>query len=151
MRRTWLIGVAAVGLFAGVLADVVWAAAGYDLTCLNKNCGYTGNCQLGPIRICDSIDGYCAACGKWVNLRWRRAGEQPPAPLGKVWVAETGKTVPVYACPNCKGPFLPVTQADMLKESKYAPKGTLGERDSLMRCPKCGEPSLKMKMTIAVD
>jgi hypothetical protein len=150
MRRTWMMALAAVVL-GGIVVGVAWAASGYDLTCLNKACGYKGKCMLGPLMMADSIDGYCTACDKWVNVRWKRQGEKAPAPIGKIWVAETGKTMPVYACPTCKGPFLPVTEADSAKESKYAPKGTLGEMEHIMRCPKCGEPSLKMRMTIAAD
>ena len=150
MRRTWVMIVAAV-LFGVLVAGVVWAATGYQLECLNPKCGYKGECALGPTKLMDSIDGYCASCGKWVNLRWKRQGEEAPKPLGKVWVAETGKTLPVYPCPHCKGPFLPVTEADMLKESKYAPKGSLHEGESLMHCPKCGEPSLKMKLHMFID
>ena len=110
------------------LAGVAWAATGYNLQCLNKDCGYTGKCVLGPTKLMDSIDGYCPACDKWVNLRWKRDGEKPPAPLGKVWVAETGKTLPVYACPNCKGPLLPVTENDKVKDSKYAAGLKAGRR-----------------------
>ena len=151
MRRTWIIGLVAAGLLGAALVGMVWAATGYELKCLNKDCGYTGKCSLGPSKLMDSIDGYCVACDKWVNIRWKREGEKPPAPLGKVWVSATGKTLSVYACPTCKGPFLPVTDADMLTESKYAPKGKLGDGESLMRCPKCGEPSLKMKVEMFLD
>ena len=150
MRRTRMIVAAAV-ILAGLVVGVVWAATGYDLVCLNKDCGYKGTCQLGPTKLMDSIDGYCPACGKWVNIRWKRDGEKPPAPLGKVWVAATGKMMPVYACPNCKGLFLPVTEADFLTESKYAPKGSLGPNDRLMRCPICGQPSLRMTVSMFLD
>jgi hypothetical protein len=149
MRRTWMIGLVATGLCGAALVGIVWAANGYSLKCLNKDCGYTGECTLGPLMVMDSIDGYCAACDKWVRLTWRvRAGKAEPAPkpLGKVWDASTGRTLTLYACPTCKGPFLPVTREDMLKSSKYVPEGTLGHGDALMRCPKCGEPSLKMKL-----
>jgi hypothetical protein len=151
MRRTWMIGLVAAGLCGAALVGVVWAANGYSLKCLNKDCGYTGECMLGPLMVMDSIDGYCAACNKWVRLEWKRGKEDAPKPLGKVWDAATGKTLAVYACPTCKGPFLPVTRADMLTESKYAPKGTLGHGDALMRCPKCGEPSLKMTLGEIAD
>ena len=150
MRRTWMM-MAAMAMLGGALAGVAWAATGYNLQCLNKDCGYTGKCLLGPTKLMDSVDGYCPACAKWVNVRWKRDGEKAPAPIGKVWVAETGKTLPVYACPTCKGPFLPVTEADMLKESKFAPKGTLGESDLLMHCPKCGQPSLRMRTEMFLD
>jgi hypothetical protein len=150
MHRTWLIGFVVAGLFVGVLIGVACAATGYSLTCLNKDCGYKGECKMGPTKLMDSVDGYCAACDKWVNLRWKRDGEKAPAPLGKVWVPATGKTLEVYACPTCKGPFLPVTAADQCDGSKYAPK-VAGEQDPMMRCPKCGEPSLRMHVRMFLD
>jgi hypothetical protein len=151
MRRTWMIGLVAAGLGGAALVGVVWAATGYSLKCLNKDCGYTGECMLGPTMSKDSLDGYCSACTKWVRLTWQHPGGEAPKPLGKVWSATTGKTLPVYACPTCKGPFLPVTRDDMLKGSKYTPEGTLGQGESLMHCPKCGEPSLKMKAAVFKD
>jgi hypothetical protein len=143
MRRIKIL--ALVGAIGLALAGAVWGSASFDLKCLNKNCNYKGFCWLGGIMMSECIDGYCVACDRWVRLEWPRKDGKAPDPLGKVWMAEIGKTLPVYACPHCKGPFLPVTASDMLKESKYAPPGTLGPTEFLIRCPKCGEPSLKME------
>jgi predicted RNA-binding Zn-ribbon protein involved in translation (DUF1610 family) len=151
MRRTWLIGLTLVGLCGAVLVGVAWAATIYRLECLNAKCGYKGQCELGGLMRSDSIDGYCVACGKWVRLVWNRKDGKAPEPLGKVWVAETGKTLPVFACPNCKGPFTPVTEDDMVKESKYKVGQKVEPNDRFMHCPKCGEPSLKMKAEIFAD
>jgi hypothetical protein len=150
MSRTWVM-VVAVAVLGGLLVGVVWAATGYKLECLNAKCGYKGECQLGPTKLMDSIDGYCAACDKWVNLRWKRAGGEAPKPIGKVWAPDTGKTISVYACPNCKGPFAPVTDEDVVKETKYATGGKPAAGERFMHCPKCGEPSLKMQTHMFLD
>jgi hypothetical protein len=148
MQRTLMIVLAA-AVIGGAAVGVVWAATGYNLKCLNPKCDYTGKCVLGPTKLMDSVDGYCASCGKWVNLRWKRAGGEAPKPIGKVWAAETGKTLPVYACPNCKGPFLPVTEDDKVKNSKYG--AGLKEGEFLLHCPKCGEPSLMAHLEMFLD
>jgi hypothetical protein len=155
MQRT-LLAISAVAMLGIMVVGAAWAANGYQLECLNLKCGYKGECTLGPLMAADSIDGYCAACNKWVRLEWRtrvavEQKENPPTPLGKVWSAETGKTVTVYGCPNCKGPFVPVTQKDFVKDSPYAKGVKLGTGDGFMHCPKCGEPSLKMHLYAIED
>ena len=151
MRRTLVIGLVTAGLCGAALVGVVWAATFYKLECLNAKCAYKGQCELGGLFNSDSLDGYCTSCGKWVRVLWNRKGGKAPDPLGRVWVAETGKTLPVYACPTCKGPFLPVTDDETVKDSKYADGLKLGGSDRIMHCPRCGEPSLKMKAEIFSD
>jgi hypothetical protein len=148
MRRV-LIAVAAAMILGGAAIGVAWAATGYNLKCLNPKCGYAGKCVMGPTKLMDSVDGYCVACDKWVNVRWKRNGGEAPKPLGKVWSAETGKTLPVYACPNCKGPFLPMTEDDKVKDSKYG--AGLKENEFILHCPKCGEASLKATLEMFLD
>jgi len=151
MRRTWLIGLTLVGLCGAVLVGVVWAVTYYKLECLNAKGAYKGACELGGGFTFDSLDGYCVSCGKWVHVTWDHKGGKASDPLGKVWVAETGKTMPVYTCPTCKGPFLPVTGDETVKDSKYAEGQKLGRNDRIMHCPRCGEPSLKMKVEVFSD
>lgn len=151
MRRMLMIGLVAAGLCGAALVGVVLAGTYYKLECLNAKCAYKGECQLGGGFTFDSLDGYCVSCGKWVRVKWDRKGGKAPDPLGKVWVAETGKTMPVYACPTCKGPFLPVTGNEAVKDSKYAEGQKLGGSDRILHCPKCGEPSLWMHAEVFFD
>jgi hypothetical protein len=152
MRRAGMIGLAVVGLSLGVLiGGLAWAGSACNLECLNAKCGYKGKCELGGGFAFNSLDGYCVSCGEWVRITWDRKTGKAPTPLGQVWVAETGKTMPLYPCPSCKGPFLPVTVNDRVKDPKYTRDPKWPWDEWFMHCPKCGEPSLRVRVTVNAD
>ena len=141
-------------------AAAVYAAQGLSMKCqaepekdpatgkVSKTCGYEAEVTFGGGMMFDQITGYCRHCKKFVYLQWTRENApdelkarmkfQPkPEPLGELWDSSTGKIMTVYACPHCKGPFLPIKSADDLKY-----------------CPACNKPHFavdKSKPEMAID
>ena len=121
-------------------ALLCWAAGLYagkqvEFICKNRACGLKEEVTFGGgFRFCQ-ITGWCVACKKFVYLTWDRPAEgkggktapskaqQEPKPIGKVWVASAGKMAEIYACPDCRGPFLPIASPE-----------------EMTACPKCGKP-----------
>jgi hypothetical protein len=139
-------------------AAAVYAAQGLAMKCqaepeknpatgkAERPCGYESEVTFGGGMMFEQITGYCRHCKKFVYLQWTRenlpAGVdikavRRPEPLGEVWDSATGKIMTVYACPTCKGPFLPIKNADELK-----------------CCPVCNKPHFavdKSKPEMAID
>ena len=120
--KPWLIAASLL-----VVASLVWAGTSGKFTCHNPRCGYQEQVSFGGGFRFHQITGYCVHCQKFVYLSWSRprgeAGADPgkaPKPIGKIWDPGSGRTLEIYACPTCSGPFS-VTKAEDMKH-----------------CPKCG-------------
>lgn len=134
------------------MAFTAEAGDGYPMKCGGegadaKGCGYEEMVTFGGGMAFMALTGYCPACEKFVHLHWTRKGSPlvkpgdkvtpPPKPLGKVWDAATGRTLTIYACPHCKGPFAEIKS---IKE--------------LTHCPKCNGGHFKIdksKPRLAID
>ncbi len=115
--RTWIAS------FGMIVLIVTVAFAGMAMTMRCKNCGFSSRVNFGGGFRFEQVTGYCVHCEKFVYLSWKR-GEEKPGPLSEVWDSSTGKTIPLYKCPQCSKPF-------MLLQSE------------LKHCPKCGKPTLE--------
>lgn len=136
-------------LLAGLIAivTVVYAGESFKMKCTAAGCGYTSQVTFGGGMAFEQLMGYCRKCNTFVHLSWTREGSPlvgpndkiipPPNPLGKVWDAKTGRTLTIYACPHCSGPFVHIRNPDELKH-----------------CPACSKPGFIMDDTepmIAID
>jgi hypothetical protein len=134
----------AAALIGFVAVAVALAGTMYNVACGNKDCGYRVELGLGGTMLQEVKAGWCVNCQDFVAVGWTRPdtgrrmpGEKPipeVKPVGKVWLPTTGQVKPLYPCPKCKGPFLPI---DSIEELKC--------------CPKCGKPSIKAERTIMYD
>lgn len=112
-------------------ATALWAGKQVEMRCGNPKCGFHEEVGFGGGWRFAQITGWCSKCDKFVYLTWDReqkaqgqASKSPaPKPIGTIWFPDTGKTADLYACPDCKGPFLPIAGPEVLKT-----------------CPKCGKP-----------
>lgn len=135
MNRSKMV-ISAVAFMMG--ATMALAGDGYPMKCMDgkdaegkavKGCGYEQMVTFGGGMMFDKLTGYCTTCEKFVALTWTREGSPllkedakivpPPKPLGKVWDSSTGRTLTLYACPHCKGPFAEIKS---VKELKHCPK-----------------------------
>jgi len=139
-RGVWL----GVGIVA-LAAAVALGGTMYNVVCANKDCGYKVELGLGGTMLQEAKTGWCVNCQDFVAVGWTRpdAAERMPAteprvpeikPIGKVWLPTTGQVKPLYPCPKCKGPFLPI---DSIEELKC--------------CPKCRKPTVSAQRTIMYD
>ena len=134
----------ALALAAGValLASAGWVLSGtlYKLQCSDKECGHTAELGLGGTMLAVHKTGFCVNCGDFVAVGWDRprdgvAPKNPEIkPVGQVWLPMTGQVKPLYPCPKCKQPFLPI---DSIEELKC--------------CPKCKKPTLTAKVSVMYD
>jgi hypothetical protein len=128
------------GLSVLASASIVLAGTLYKLQCSDKDCGYKGEIGIGGSRLQVQKTGFCVNCGDLVTVRWDRPreGVTPKAPemkaVGRIWLPTTGEVKPLYPCPKCSQPFLPI---DSVAELKC--------------CPKCKKPTLTAKMELIFD
>ena len=116
-----------------LIVGVALAGAAYEVVCANKGCGFKETVRFGGSKRFDMITGYCAACEEFVYITWDRR-EQAPEPMGQVWDSASGKTLSVYACPNCDESFLSIPSILDLKH-----------------CPQCGQAALEHKLKAVID
>jgi hypothetical protein len=115
-----------------VIGTALWAGKQVELRCGNPKCGFHEEVTFGGGFRFAQVTGWCTKCQKFVYLTWDRdpkaqgggpSAGPPPKLAGSIWLPATGKTVDLYACPDCKNPFLPI---DGPEDFKF--------------CPKCGKP-----------
>jgi DNA-directed RNA polymerase subunit RPC12/RpoP len=106
------------------------AGTSYPMKC--TNCGYASRVEIGGGRTFEQITGFCVETGKFVYLQWDR-GTKKPEPMAKVWDSATGKTIPLYKCPDCPHPFIP------LRLDAADQKGP-----GFNHCPKCGKQTFQV-------
>jgi hypothetical protein len=115
----------------------------YSIVCTNKGCGYKVDLGLGGTMLYEAKTGWCANCQDFVAVGWTRpdapgvpAEKRVPEvrPVGTVWLPAAGRVKPLYPCPQCKQPFLPL---DSIEELKC--------------CPKCNKPTLEARAGIRYD
>ncbi len=119
MNQRFISGAGLAVLAAGVLT--AWAGMGYGVKC--KACDFKARVTFGGGRMFDQITLWCDGCTAFVPVRWNRRTDPKPGPMGTVWDAESGRKIPVYACPTCKKPAAEVAEP-------------------VKRCPKCGKEEL---------
>ena len=109
----------------------LWAGKQVELVCKNPKCGFKEEVGFGGGFRFAQVTGWCTKCQKFVYLAWERDPKlqakspqgAPPKPVGTIWIPAAGKSADLYACPDCRGPFLPIAGPEELKT-----------------CPKCGQP-----------
>jgi hypothetical protein len=115
-----------------LVGTALWAGKQVELRCGNPKCGFHEEVGFGGGFRFVQITGWCTKCKKFVYLTWDRdpkaqgsgpSAGLPPKPVGSIWFPDTGKSVDLYACPDCKNPFLPIAGPEDFKF-----------------CPKCGKP-----------
>jgi Zn finger protein HypA/HybF involved in hydrogenase expression len=129
------------------IAAVVYAGEGFSMKCKSKTCGYETEVTFGGGMAYGQLTGYCVKCKKFVTLNWTLEGSPAldpaakkipqPKPLGTVRDSQTGKTLTIYACPHCAGPFAEIKSKDDLKH-----------------CPSCNKPEFAVDETkprLAID
>ena len=133
MRR-WLAVVAVV-----MGAAAAWGGTAGDLVCGNKECNYTEQVSFGGGFLFEQVTGRCQKCSKFTSITWDRTPRTNRAPgttrparprpqtLGSVWIAASGEVVSLYACPDCRGPFIAVIP------------------DQIRHCPRCGKEEIKFE------
>lgn len=107
-----------------------FAGTDYPMKC--TNCGYASRVQIGGGKGFEQITGFCVETGKFVYLQWDR-GTKPPQPMAKVWDSAIGKMIPLYRCPDCPDPFIPL-RLDPTDE----------DGPGFDHCPKCGKPTFQV-------
>ncbi len=121
------------------------AGSEYELVCENKGCHYSGRVSFGGGRLFEKVTGCCVSNGQFVYLTWdrepipkgnvrERVSNPRPSPVGYIWFAGTGQNVPLYQSKDCPQPFIPINSVEELKF-----------------CPKCGQPTLRSKLSLLFD
>lgn len=130
-----------------LVAAVVSAGEGFSMKCRSPKCGHETDVIFGGGMAFEQLTGYCLKCKKFVYIHWTREGSPvvdpkakkvaAPTPLGEVLDARTGRSLTIYACPDCEGPFAEIK----------------GPKD-LTHCPVCRGPEFTIdesKPMIAID
>jgi|WetSurMetagenome_2_1015567.scaffolds.fasta_scaffold34831_3 hypothetical protein len=124
----------AILIACGILCvSAVYAGSTHRLTCNDQQCRFQQDVDFGGGFTFMLITGYCLGCEHFVNISWRHS-ERPIEPLGEVWDEKSGERRPIYPCPKCGKPFLPIARPDQIKH-----------------CPKCGKSTLKDQMMLLYD
>ncbi|HUT35796.1 MAG TPA: hypothetical protein VNE39_20080 [Planctomycetota bacterium] len=138
LRMALVVG--SVALTAGFL---VLGGTMYNVVCTNQGCGYKVDLGLGGTMLYAAKTGWCVNCKDFVAVGWTRPDARGlPAektvpevkPVGTIWLPMTGQVKPLYPCPKCKQPFLPI---DSIEELKC--------------CPKCNKPTIRARAGILYD
>ena len=106
-----------------------------------KPCGFETQASFGGGMMFEQITGYCRSCTKLVYLSWTRENlpehlrnvvefRPRPKPLGEIWDSKTGEVRTVWACPDCKAPFIEIKSAKDIKH-----------------CPRCNRPGFGVDKT----
>jgi len=111
-----------------ILAAPVAGGTIVHLLCKGPDCAFAADVRLGGGRMVAQATGWCTRCEAFTAVTWTRSGPAPASP-GKVWTAATGEVTPLYTCPKCSGPYLPIAS-----------------RQEFKNCPKCSRPSLDVKV-----
>jgi Zn finger protein HypA/HybF involved in hydrogenase expression len=120
--RIWLMLV----VYVILGASAVYAGTAYRLSCNNLTCNFQEDVGFGGGFTFMKLTGYCVECEHFVKISWRN-DERPAEPMGYVWDEFRGEKRPVYGCPKCGKPFLPIDRPEHIKH-----------------CPKCGKDSLSI-------
>ena len=138
LRLALVVGSVALAAGAVALGGIL-----YNVACSNKECGYKVELGLGGTMLQVAHTGWCTNCKDFVAVGWTRRdargvpeGKRVPEvkPVGTIWLPMTGQVKPLYPCPKCKQPFLPI---DSIEELKC--------------CPKCNKPTIKAQVSIMYD
>jgi DNA-directed RNA polymerase subunit RPC12/RpoP len=100
--------------------------------------------EIGFYDYAGRISGYCCTCRKFVTIRWKTAAVPkdvstnlpyaPPQKLASVWIPTRAKELNLYACPECKRPFVEIDESSI----------QVIEGKKVMFCPKCSKRSLEL-------
>ena len=130
------------------ITSSVQAGDGYHMKCETNACGFESQVTFGGGMFFQQITGYCKKCNKFVYLSWTRENipesmkgsikvRPRPVPLGEIWDGKTGKSITIYSCPTCKGPFMEIKNPA-----------------ELAHCPACNKPGFAVdtsKPRMAID
>ncbi|MBI5687687.1 MAG: hypothetical protein HZC54_21670 [Verrucomicrobia bacterium] len=126
-RGTLVLLVLVLAIRAFALGGVAVAGTTYELACTTDGCQFKIIMNIGGGIRFEQVTGFCAKCGKSAQIRWMRK-EPTPQPLLEFWDTTSGTLRRVYACPDCRGPFVAVSNIADFKH-----------------CPVCKKESLKAR------
>jgi len=102
-------------------------------------CAFESEVTFGGGKLSKTLTGFCWSCSRFVYLHWTREGIDPktmaaiglevvskPSPIATLWDGATGKTLPLYPCPDCRKPIKEIVSEKHLKH-----------------CPKCRQSGFK--------
>lgn len=114
-----------------VVSSFVVAGQGYEVVCKNEDCGFKSEVSFGGGKAFSKITGFCVPCDKFVYITWKR-NKKEPEPVNYVCDAGSGKTIPLYSCPLCGKPFMPIMDIQELKYCPHCGKETLKRTDNII-------------------
>ncbi|MFO1483764.1 MAG: hypothetical protein U1F71_10440 [Verrucomicrobiaceae bacterium] len=115
------------------VASMARAGSLYEVRCTNAKCGLVAEVGIGGGMKFEEASGYCPKCEKFVSVTWPR-GEKPKMAPVRFWDGLVGRLREVFRCKTCQTPFV-----------------RLGAIEDLKFCPKCGQESLRAKLTMMFD
>ena len=118
-----------------LVAILATALAGqmYSFSC--PHCGYKDDVISGGVMVRGMISGACGTCRKLVTITWDWKKDKAPEPYETIWDAGSGRTLKVFKCPQCKGPFVEIEDP----------------KTDLRFCPRCHKSLPKVEMGPIVD
>lgn len=133
------------------------AGSSWHYKCTTAKCGFEGDLGIGGGFVAHKVTGYCSRCDKFVSIGWKNetasAGikkiqdkspglrDSPPERVGRVWNAATGLYGDLYACPECRQPFMDIDDFSLGQSAGFDRKF----------CPKCKKLSLKFDKRALTD
>lgn len=114
-------------------AAALLAGEGYEVTSTDGKTTKTYMVRFGGGKLMERATAFDPASQKFVYLTWERDTPMPK-PVGSIWLAATGETIPLYKFPNVETP-LPIIPS--IKDLKV--------------CPYTGDKNLKTELKMFFD